>query len=115
MRSLAISWVIVLSCAAAACDDAGGDAAAGPGAGGSAGGGAGGAGAGGDGGGGDGGGGSGGAAPCEPFGRFGKPETTFTLPVDGDGIYFTDVQASFPEVDWATVDRLYIPAGSYRQ
>lgn len=51
---------------------------------------------------------------CDAFGRFGAPETTFVLPVEaGTGIYYIDVQASFPEVDWATLDRLYIPAGQY--
>lgn len=51
---------------------------------------------------------------CEAFGRFGAAETTFVLPVEpGTGIYFVDVQASFPEVDWSTLDRLYIPAGQY--
>lgn len=51
---------------------------------------------------------------CEPFGRFGAPATTFVLPTRaGAGVYFPDVQASFPEVDWATLDRLYIPAGTY--
>lgn len=53
---------------------------------------------------------------CEPFGRYGAAESTFVLPVrDGDGIYYPDLQASFPEVDWATLDRLYIPAGQYPQ
>lgn len=52
--------------------------------------------------------------PCEPFGHFGVPTTMFELPVtDGEGIYYDDVQAAFPEVDWADVDRLYIPGGSY--
>lgn len=52
---------------------------------------------------------------CEPFGRFGAPELTFTLPAGGDGgIYYPDVQTSFPEVDWSKLDRLYIPAGKYK-
>lgn len=48
-------------------------------------------------------------------GYFGVPESTFTLTgvSDGSGIYFIDVQASFPDVDWETLDRLYIPAGHY--
>lgn len=51
---------------------------------------------------------------CEPFGRFGAPETTFVLPArEGTGIYYPDVQASFPDVDWSTLDRLYVPAGQY--
>lgn len=53
---------------------------------------------------------------CEPFGHFGAPGTTFTLPATaGEGIYYPDLQTSFPEVDWQTVSRLYIPAGTYPQ
>lgn len=53
---------------------------------------------------------------CEPFGRFGAPKTTFVLPArEGSAIYYPDVQASFPEVDWAQLDRLYVPAGQYTQ
>jgi len=53
---------------------------------------------------------------CEPFGRFGAAETTFVLPArDGSNLYYPDLQASFPEVDWDTLDRLYIPAGQYPQ
>src|SRR5687768_17212157 len=52
---------------------------------------------------------------CDPFGRYGVPQTTFTLPVPGNGnLAFNDIQAAFPDVDWMTLDRLYIPAGSYR-
>jgi hypothetical protein len=45
----------------------------------------------------------------------GAPDVTFTLPVpaNGNGIYYIDVQASFPAVDWQALDRLYIPAGHY--
>lgn len=65
---------------------------------------------------------SGGNDPFVPsYGRFGVPETTFTLPAPapgGDGappaLYFPHVQTSFPDVDWATLDRLYLPAGTYR-
>lgn len=54
--------------------------------------------------------------PCAPFGHFGTPSSTFELPtVDGEGIYYDDIQAAFPEVDWSDVDRLYVPAGSYPQ
>ncbi|MEM9696466.1 MAG: right-handed parallel beta-helix repeat-containing protein, partial [Myxococcota bacterium] len=65
---------------------------------------------------GDGGAGAGGGttSPCEPFGYFDPPETTFTLPLD-EGTFYPDVQASFPEVDWQTLDRLYLPAGAYPQ
>ena len=52
---------------------------------------------------------------CDPFGHYGPPGTTFTLPVpSGDTMSVVDVQARFPEVDWATLDRLYVPAGTYR-
>ena len=49
-------------------------------------------------------------------GRWAAPDTTFTLPGPaGDGgMYYPDVQASFPAVDWANLDRLYIPAGHYK-
>ncbi|MDA8017992.1 MAG: right-handed parallel beta-helix repeat-containing protein [Thermoanaerobaculia bacterium] len=41
---------------------------------------------------------------------------TFTLPLPnpGSGIHRPDLQASFPEVDWQTLDRLYIPAGHFK-
>jgi hypothetical protein len=38
---------------------------------------------------------------------------TLTLSGSGGGIYFPDIQASFPEVDWQTLDRLYIAADNY--
>ena len=52
-----------------------------------------------------------------PYGRFGVPATTFTLPKpagDFPALYVLDVQAAHPTVDWATLDRLYIPAGAYK-
>jgi len=61
--------------------------------------------------------GSGGApALCEAFGHYGAPTVTFTLPAPSGpgGLYYPDVQASFPAVDWAKLDRLYIPAGKYK-
>jgi hypothetical protein len=72
------------------------------------------AGAGDAGGAGDGAGGDG-AAPssCEPFGHYGVPGVTFALPAGTPSISYPDVQASFPDVDWANLDRLYVPAGSY--
>jgi hypothetical protein len=45
------------------------------------------------------------------------PETTFTLPKpaeEGSELYFPDVVAAYPDVDFATLDRLYLPAGTYR-
>lgn len=46
----------------------------------------------------------------------GEPLETFTLPgpsADG-GMWYPDLQASFPGVDWQTLDRLYLPAAHYR-
>lgn len=34
--------------------------------------------------------------------------------ITSDSIYLADIQASFPNVNWATLDRLYIPAGHYK-
>ncbi len=50
-----------------------------------------------------------------PDGRFGEATETFTIPApdEGMGIYAPDVQDRFGEVDWDTLDRLYIPAGHY--
>lgn len=52
-------------------------------------------------------------------GRFGVPESTFTLPIPpaSDGLpalYHPDLAADFPEVDFATLDRLYIQGARYR-
>ena len=62
---------------------------------------------------------SSGGAPT--YGRFGdEPENTFTLPVptaaNGDlpVLYHPDLAKDFPEVDFATLDRLYVPAGEYK-
>lgn len=51
---------------------------------------------------------------CDPPGKFGVPETVFDLPPTGDGVYYMDVQAAFPGVDWMTLDRLYLPAGQWK-
>jgi hypothetical protein len=42
--------------------------------------------------------------------------STFTLPPKDpcEGSYYIDIQASFPQVDFDTLDRLYIPAGHYK-
>jgi hypothetical protein len=53
-----------------------------------------------------------------PTNRYGIPETTFTIPpgTHASGafsIYAPDVQETWPEVDWANLDRLYIPGGEY--
>ncbi|MHB8878792.1 MAG: right-handed parallel beta-helix repeat-containing protein, partial [Myxococcaceae bacterium] len=57
------------------------------------------------------------AGACEPFGHFGVPVNSFTLPAPNAGgtLYHPDVQASFPAVNWATLDRLYLRAGRYKQ
>ena len=41
---------------------------------------------------------------------------TFTLPGPNGqgGLYYIDLQASFPEVNWSELDRLYVPAAHYR-
>jgi hypothetical protein len=51
---------------------------------------------------------------CNPV--FGVPLTSFTVPENqnGQGFYYQDIQASFPDVAWDTIDRLYIPAGHYK-
>ena len=48
-------------------------------------------------------------------GSYPPPASTFTLPTPapGSGIWYTDLQASFPAVDWSDLDRLYIPSGHY--
>lgn len=50
------------------------------------------------------------------YGRWSSPDETFELPHrnDGEGYYYKDIQASFPDVNWQTLDRLYIPAGKYK-
>jgi hypothetical protein len=106
----------VLGLLVATCIACGGSDESGPGGSSGAGGQTGGSGGtGGSGAGGSGGTGTGGTvSSCEPFGHFGAPGTTFTLPTTpGEGVYYPDLQASFPEVDWQTVTRLYIPAGTY--
>jgi len=46
------------------------------------------------------------------------PAPTFTLTLEVDdpttGLHLPDVQASYPDVDWATLERLYLPAGHYK-
>ncbi|MEM1179706.1 MAG: hypothetical protein AAGM22_15275, partial [Acidobacteriota bacterium] len=34
---------------------------------------------------------------------------TLPAPAPGQGIYYGDVQAAFPGVNWNTLDRLYLP------
>ena len=52
------------------------------------------------------------------YGRWGQPQSAFTLPElpPGDDLryHYPDIQASFPQVDWQNIDRLYIPAGHYK-
>ncbi len=52
---------------------------------------------------------------CDPPGHFGgAPALTFELPPSSAGQFaYADVQAKFPAVDWANLDRLYLPAGHY--
>jgi hypothetical protein len=51
---------------------------------------------------------------CEAFGHFEAPDHVFTLPSGTATISYPDVQKSFPDVDWDTLDRLYVPSGSYK-
>jgi hypothetical protein len=56
--------------------------------------------------------------PCraDDDGRLGAPRTTFEIPssaIRAGGLYVRDVQAAFPAAGWSTLDRLYIPAGTY--
>lgn len=58
-------------------------------------------------------------APLDPvvpprYGRFGVPEKTFTLPAPkGTAIDEPNLSTKYGDVDWTTLDRLYIPAGTY--
>ncbi|MCX5746046.1 MAG: right-handed parallel beta-helix repeat-containing protein [Proteobacteria bacterium] len=58
---------------------------------------------------------SGPVSSCDPPGHFGgAPINTFVLPTSSStGFGYVDVQAAFPQVDWQTLDRLYLPAGRY--
>jgi hypothetical protein len=58
---------------------------------------------------------AGASGTCDPFGHFGVPTVTFTLPKPtGSSMSLPDIQKSFPAVDWANLDRLYVPAGQYQ-
>jgi len=48
-------------------------------------------------------------AGLDDVGRWGLPENTFVL----DKVFHFDLQASYPQVNWQTLDRLYIPAGEH--
>jgi hypothetical protein len=55
------------------------------------------------------------------YGRYGEePESTFTLPIPAAAagelpvLYHPDLPKDFPDVDFTTLDRLYIPAGEYK-
>ncbi|HEX4450906.1 MAG TPA: hypothetical protein VH143_08560 [Kofleriaceae bacterium] len=63
--------------------------------------------------GGDGASGDGAVSSCDPPGHFGVPTATFALPSGQPAISYSDIQAAFPNVDWANLDRLYLPAGHY--
>jgi len=55
-------------------------------------------------------------APRNPDGEWGAPEFTLTIPAPplGQGLYLIDIQASYPNVDWSTLDRLYLEGGEYK-
>jgi len=54
--------------------------------------------------------------PRNPDGQWGVPQFTLTVPAPppGQGLYLIDIQASYPAVDWSTLDRLYLSAGQYK-
>jgi hypothetical protein len=63
--------------------------------------------------------GSGSPANGSSSGGWGEPRSTFTLPKPAPGtgkpaLYHPELTKEFTDVDWSTVDRLYIPAGEYR-
>ena len=52
-------------------------------------------------------------------GGWGEPRNTFTLPEPATGagkpaLYHPELTKEFTDVDWSTLDRLYIRAGEYR-
>jgi len=51
-----------------------------------------------------------------PDGEWGVPQFTLTIqaPPLGQGVYLIDIQASYPAVDWSTLDRLYLEGGEYK-
>lgn len=51
-----------------------------------------------------------------PDGEWGTPQFTLTVPAPpaGQGLYLIDIQASYPNVDWSTLDRLYLEGGDYK-
>jgi len=55
-------------------------------------------------------------AERNPDGEWGAPEFTLTVPAPafGQGLYLIDIQASYPSVDWQTLDRLYLEGGEYK-
>ncbi len=55
-------------------------------------------------------------SPRNPDGEWGVPQFTLTIaaPPLGQGAYLVDIQASYPAVDWSTLDRLYLEGGEYK-
>ena len=51
-----------------------------------------------------------------PDGEWGVPEYTLHIPAPplGQGLYLIDIQDSYPNVDWNTLDRLYLEGGEYK-
>jgi hypothetical protein len=51
-----------------------------------------------------------------PDGQWGVPQFTLTVPAPplGQGVYLVDIQASYPAIDWSTLDRLYLEGGEYK-
>jgi hypothetical protein len=55
-------------------------------------------------------------AERNPDGEWGVPQFTLTIPAPslGQGLYLVDIQASYPAVDWSTLDRIYLEGGEYK-
>ena len=47
-------------------------------------------------------------------GEWGVPNNTLTVSGTDNQLYLIDIQNSYPNVDWSTLDRLYIDAGQYK-
>ena len=47
-------------------------------------------------------------------GEWGVPNNTLTISGTNNQLYLIDIQNSYPNVDWSTLDRLYIDAGQYK-
>ena len=47
-------------------------------------------------------------------GEWGMPNNTLTISGTNNQLYLIDIQNTYSNVDWSTLDRLYIDAGQYK-